>query len=395
MACLTKKTAQKFLADPKSVDLSKYTKVSEKVKWDCDLRKIVLLWRKIVRDDMKRSSYEPPNEWINQKIVIGMPPSNPLCGRGGQSVDPGFVSWWLPRNVGDWFWMNLENAHKEKYGNISLEAADLLNKKAIFWFWMYEKDKKAKREAKREMIATSEIHQQLAKIKKIINAKNSENFALVVELVRTLELDNEETWLSLLPWDKFKKISSLSERNTHLLLEIAAKGERICRFVIHNIALGGGNLTSLTYDEASLLALRGWLDLGGLKSLSDAVAKALSRQRGTLYLTGLATLSDAAAEEFGQHEGSLYLSGLKSLSDAAAESLARHKGLLALNGCLELSDHAASRLAKHIGRLELSSLQRLSERAVHEFAQHRKTPLFRSASLQESLKQARNRISKK
>ena len=394
MSCLTKKTAEKFLADPKSVDLSKYTKVS----WEVScyyLREILPIWRKIVKDDLSRSALQSPPEWINQRIVVGRPPSNPLTGRNFSRVDARKVSWWLTRNVCDWFWKNLEDAHKGRYARVSPEAADLLNKKAIFWFWMRELDGGQDKKAQIKTIANAESHEKLVKIKKIIDAKNSDNFVLAVELVRTLELDNEDIWLSMLTKTKVKKISSLSVKNTRLLLEIAAKGTTIRLLVLHNLALGGANLTSLTDDEASILASRSWLDLSGLKSLSDAVAQALSQQKGTLYLNGLITLSDLAAREFGQHEGSLYLNGLTNLSDAAAESLAQHKGLLGLNGCLELSDHVASRLAQHVGRLELSGLERVSNRAVHEFAQHKKIPIIGSASLQEAFKVASVNLSKK
>lgn len=394
MSCLTKKTAQKFLADPKSVDLSKYTKVSWEVRCYY-LREILPIWRKKVKDDLKRSALKSPHEWINQRIVIGMPPSNTLTGRNCSRVDARKVSWWLPKNVCDWFWKNLEDAHKGKYARISWEAADLLNRKAIFWFGMLELDASHDKKAQIKTIDNALIHKQLAKIKKIIGAKNSDNFALAVELVRSLELDNEDTWLSMLTKTKVKQISSLSVKNTRLLLEIAAKGTTIRLLVLHNLALAGANLTSLTEDEASILACRSWLDLSGLKSLSDMVAQALSHQKGTLYLNGLVTLSDLAAQEFGQHEGSLYLNGLTNLKNAAAESLAQHKGLLGLNGCLELSDHAASRLARHVGRLELSGLERLSKRAVHEFAQYKKSPLLGSASLQEALKVASVNLSNK
>ena len=57
MPSLTKKTAEKFLADPKSVDLSKISKVSEQLDSEL-LNKIVLIWRKRVLEDFKRTGFQ-------------------------------------------------------------------------------------------------------------------------------------------------------------------------------------------------------------------------------------------------------------------------------------------------------------------------------------------------
>ena len=218
-----------------------------------------------------------------------------------------------------------------------------------------------------------ETKSQLAKVKKLITANNADSFALAVELVRTLGLDNEATWLSLLAKSRIAQLVKLADsRVTNLLLEIAGAGKGI-RIIIF------GNLHGR----------RGGFDLSGLTSLSDAAAQALAQHEGCLELSGLMSLSDAAAQALAEHKENLWLSGLTSLSDAAAQALAKHNGFLDLRGLTSLSDAVAQALAKHEGMLELGGLKSLSDAAAQALGQHEE-PLKLSGltSLSDSAAQA-------
>ena len=136
--------------------------------------------------------------------------------------------------------------------------------------------------------STADVKQQLNKIKKLITANNPDSFALALDLARTLEMDNEATWLGLLAKSRIVQLGKLNNnRVTNLLLEIAGRGKSINKLVLENLPAG--------------------------------------RQYRSLYLQGLTTLSDAAAQALARHKGYLSLSGLTSLSDGAAEALAQHK----------------------------------------------------------------------
>ena len=151
-----------------------------------------------------------------------------------------------------------------------------------------------------------ETKSQLAKVKKLITANNADSFALAVELVRTLGLDNEATWLALLAKSRIAQLVKLADsRVTNLLVEIALTGRLI---------------------GESILGDNGDRWLNGLTSLSDGAAQALSQHKGGLLgLNGLTSLSDGAAHALSQHKGDLRLDGLTSLSYAAAQALSQHK----------------------------------------------------------------------
>ena len=142
-----------------------------------------------------------------------------------------------------------------------------------------------------------ETKSQLAKVKKLITANNADSFALAVELVRTLGLDNEATWLALLAKSRIAQLVKLADsRVTNLLVEIALTGRLI---------------------GESILGDNGDRWLNGLTSLSDGAAQALSQHKGGLLgLNGLTILSDGAAQALSQHKGNLRLEGLTSLSDS-------------------------------------------------------------------------------
>ena len=217
---------------------------------------------------------------------------------------------------------------------------------------------------------------QLAKVKKLITTNNADSFVLAVELVRTLGLDNEATWLSLLAKSRIDQLVKLADsRVTNLLLEIAGTGRLIGKTILGLLPVGGW-LTSLSLDGLTSLSARaaqalsqheGELYLNGLTSLSDAVAQALAKHKGArLSLDGLTSLSDAVAQALGQHNGgSLCFGGLKSLSDSVAQKLAKYNGQLSLNGLASLSNAAALALSQHKGGLNLLSLTSLNDSLGH------------------------------
>jgi predicted DNA-binding WGR domain protein len=171
-----------------------------------------------------------------------------------------------------------------------------------------------------------ETKSQLAKVKKFITANNADSFALAVELVRTLGLYSETTWLSLLAKSRIAKLVKLADsRVTNLLVEIAVTGRLIGKLILDHNGVH-------------------WLN--GLTSLSDspgyfALAKKLAAESPRpLYLNGLTSLCNGAAQVLSQHKtsfllnyktGPLYLNGLTSLSDEAAQALSQHKGYLSLS----------------------------------------------------------------
>jgi len=125
----------------------------------------------------------------------------------------------------------------------------------------------------------------------------------------------------------------------------------------------------------SLSKHKGWLNLNGLTTLSDAAAESLSRHEGCLSLLGLTALSDAAAESLSKHDGFLGLDGLVTLSDAAAESLSKHDGDLHLDGLATLSDAAAESLSKHERELHIHGLTTLSDAAAESLSKYKQKNL--------------------
>lgn len=113
-------------------------------------------------------------------------------------------------------------------------------------------------------------------------------------------------------------------------------------------------------DESELeseLAGLPFLDLSGLKSLSDSAATELAKHQGSrLDLSGLENLSENVALILSAYRGSLSFSYVEHISDGAAAALAKHRGPdICLVGLKELSDEAAKSLASYPGELNLSS----------------------------------------
>jgi plasmid maintenance system antidote protein VapI len=224
--------------------------------------------------------------------------------------------------------------------------------------------------------AAKEAGVSLAKLKKLIAAKDSQGFAMAVEMVRTLGLDNEATWLSLLTKTRVRDMTRFwfhgqakprQDQNLQLLLEIAGLGTEIGAFLVNSITLDG--LKELTAGSARTLAIhREHLNLSNVNHITDDVARALGQHVGLLDLSGLSSLSDVAAQALAKNKGALYLNGLTSLTDSAARALANQQGTLRLNDVTSLSDAAIEALAKHQGNLELSSLTILSNRMAAALA---------------------------
>jgi hypothetical protein len=158
--------------------------------------------------------------------------------------------------------------------------------------------KDVERMLKSTQAADHEFKEQLAEVKKFITANNADSFALAVELVRTLGLNNEATWLSLLPKSRIVQLFKLADnRVTNLLFEIAGTGQFIGKTILNEDDL------CLRFNE--------------LTSLSDAAAEALVSYNGFIYLEGLAGLSDVAARTLSQNKGGV------SLSDEARQAVER------------------------------------------------------------------------
>lgn len=109
--------------------------------------------------------------------------------------------------------------------------------------------------------------------------------------------------------------------------------------------------------------------LAHVEELSDAIAAEVGRFKGTfLNLNGVKRLSDNAAHAVSQAQCTLSLNGLHRLSDNAAKSLGTHDGKLVLGGLTRLSDEAAEGLSQHRGELMILRVKGLSERALISLA---------------------------
>ena len=117
------------------------------------------------------------------------------------------------------------------------------------------------------------------------------------------------------------------------------------------------------------------VSLGYLTSLSDGAAKALSKHKGELDLRRLESLPDSpghialAGKLASQNEG-VELGCLTTLGDVAAKALSKNNGFLNLNRLESLSDAAAEALSESQGKLGLSGLVRLSDGAAKALSKH-------------------------
>jgi len=131
-------------------------------------------------------------------------------------------------------------------------------------------------------------------------------------------------------------------------------------------------------DEAAakiLAAFPCYLDLKGLKSLTDKAARALLPHESGLYLNGLQEITGSLASILSKYQGcDLRLGGIKKISDSAARTLSKFKESLSL-GLTELSDKQAGFLGKHFsdnsGLLSLGKLKTLSVGAARSLGKHK------------------------
>jgi mono/diheme cytochrome c family protein len=159
-------------------------------------------------------------------------------------------------------------------------------------------------------------------------------------------------------------------------------------------------LTTLTEDLAKVLAkTNGSLSLNGVKTLPDAVAEALGKVGVPLLLNGLEQISPTAVGKLGANpnvRSPVFLEGLKTLTDETANALAaspRWTGGLprltevsekvasalassrawngALPGVKSLSAAAAKALAARSGNLTLDGLDTLPDDVATALAGHR------------------------
>ena len=335
---------------------------------DSTIKKKVLAFRKTwVQAKIRAGDLKEPEEWLNGRILFPSPPRNPMRGRYCKRRKASEASWWLPPRISDWFLRKLDDEHKtaaHKIGFcISPDAAELLRDKSVEWLWLADQESVVGPQA----AVKSGV--SLDGIKKLIKSKNHGSFPLAVEMVRTMDLNDERTWLSLLVKTRIRDLAKVAgNSNISLLLEIAGLGPAIGQLVLNNVNFV--QLAELSAPAArTLVAHRKSIPLY-IEHLSDAAAEVFAQYEGNLWLSGLASLSDAAARALAQHRGNLDLGGLTSLSDAAAQALAQHDGNLDLSGLSSLSDAAARTLAGHKGKLDLSGLTSLSDAAAQALAQY-------------------------
>ena len=239
---------------------------------------------------------------------------------------------------------------------------------------------KAEKKAKAEKVLAMFAKGQWQMAHDVLEAAKKEVW-LFEQLLEGCKIENGEA----IPSNEINKLFKKANRNHPVLAMLN---------IIYCIPEKAKILKSFNFEK-----LKKDLDFGGLKSLSDGAAKALSKYKGKLNLGRLeslpdspghialvrklvnlneildlqylTSLSDAAAEVLSNHEGELYLIGLKSLSDTAAEALSNHQGgLLCLDGLTSLSDAAAEAFGKHMGALVLTGLKSLSDAAVDALRYH-------------------------
>ena len=137
-------------------------------------------------------------------------------------------------------------------------------------------------------------------------------------------------------------------------------------------------LISLSEAAAESLAKhRGYLDLGGLETLSDTAAAKLGSifQGEYLNICSLHDLSDAAYESICKCRSNLSL-GSKPLTVAAAKNLCSHKHDVYIGLDTTLPDSVAENLSDFRGKLELPWLETLSDAAAESLSKTRGTLLF-------------------
>ena len=375
-----------------------------------------------VEEHFKTVPKDAPSQYQNGVLTLP-PPARPVKGPGHHRVPWNILISYSKEirvfkptssHLQKWFYQLLPESHKtsQKDYYVSPEAWEVFMDNLDFWLGEIAQFLNTKLKVKQEKIteerqkrkeiqktleplkqkatqAANEAGVQLSKAKKLIDSKTPQGFVTALEIVRTLELDNEATWISLLSEARIKKLVKMEDGTImNLLLEISGTGTIIRNIIYNSISDKPQSESSTLYldsmvaiSESAAHALAqypGDVRLKSLTTLSDSAAEALAKHNGDLSLDGLTSLSDAAAVALRKHEGSLSLSGLTTLSDAVAHTLAQFKDKnLDLYRLASLSDTAAQTLAQFKGEhLDLPGLTSLSDAATQALAQFKGERLF-------------------
>ena len=375
-----------------------------------------------VEEHFKTVPKDAPSQYQNGVLTLP-PPARPVKGPGHHRVPWNILISYSKEirvfkptssHLQKWFYQLLPESHKtsQKDYYVSPEAWEVFMDNLDFWLGEIAQFLNTKLKVKQEKIteerqkrkeiqktleplkqkatqAANEAGVQLSKAKKLIDSKTPQGFVTALEIVRTLELDNEATWISLLSEARIKKLVKMEDGTImNLLLEISGTGTIIRNIIYNSISDKPQSESSTLYldsmvaiSESAAHALAqypGDVRLKSLTTLSDSAAEALAKHKGDLSLDGLTSLSDAAAVALRKHEGSLSLSGLTTLSDAVAHTLAQFKDKnLHLYRLASLSDTAAQTLAQFKGEnLDLPGLTSLSDAATQALAQFKGERLF-------------------
>jgi len=249
---------------------------------------------------------------------------------------------------------------------------------------------RAKQKAKQVKYADSEARVQLAKIKKLINVTNPDSFVLAVQLMSTLDAD-EDLWVSVLSEHQIKRLFKLKNNAvSNLLFEIATMGLHLKKLVLNSLEKINNStkryespikkLETLSVNAATgLSAYNGEIDLSSLCkfTLTDDVVIALAKHDGPLTLRGNpAGLSNLAFAALANHRGRINFYDIVKLDNsdehvALAIKLSRQKGELEMNKLVYLGDRSAEALVKHKGNLRFGILQHLSESTACSLAKHK------------------------
>ena len=160
------------------------------------------------------------------------------------------------------------------------------------------------------------------------------------------------------------KSITLNDKNVEKFLDLLKYDFCAFDYVKEIDVVAAGSLSDFRRND--------YLELNGLKELSDSAAEILSKHKGDLYLNGLEELSDDVAATLSSHNNELRLSGITELSDTAAKNISKHVGALRLNGLKELSDNAAESLSMKEGRLSLLGITQLSDIALKNLGKRKK-----------------------
>lgn len=122
-------------------------------------------------------------------------------------------------------------------------------------------------------------------------------------------------------------------------------------------------LQELTPEAAQRLqTFSGELRLNGVERLSTGAAEYLGKRVGNLYLDSLQA-NEEVIERLSHCQGDLWLGRMSTLTDRMARVLSRHSGTLGLQGLKNLTLQQAQMLERHNGTIKFGSIQGMSAEA--------------------------------